>query len=176
LRAKRSNPAFLLAARWIASHSLSSGAHSRDPLARNDDWIRLRDLAACSARGFVRSFRPLHQRAQGMPGARCARCRVCRLVVVTHTRWSGRTGIARQSPRNGFTVSFVLSPVTGFVATVIGGSLRRLDASTGASGPHDFAVRVSIARQARLSRPPHPAPRFVTLRNAPRSGAGRRGT
>src|SRR5882762_5210969 len=28
---------FLCAARWIASRSLSSGAHSRDPLARNDD-------------------------------------------------------------------------------------------------------------------------------------------
>jgi hypothetical protein len=28
-----------LAARWIASRSLSSGAHSRDPLARNDDVI-----------------------------------------------------------------------------------------------------------------------------------------
>src|SRR5712691_7282623 len=35
LRAKRSNPYFL-AARWIASRSLSSSAHSRDPLARND--------------------------------------------------------------------------------------------------------------------------------------------
>ncbi len=27
---------FLCAAKWIASRSLSSGAHSRDPLARND--------------------------------------------------------------------------------------------------------------------------------------------
>jgi hypothetical protein len=27
----------LRAAKWIASRSLSSGAHSRDPLARNDD-------------------------------------------------------------------------------------------------------------------------------------------
>src|SRR6267142_2370700 len=36
LRAQRSNPFFLCAARWIASRSLSSGAHSRDPLARND--------------------------------------------------------------------------------------------------------------------------------------------
>src|SRR5258706_1794676 len=26
------------AVRWIASRSLSSGAHSRDPLARNDEW------------------------------------------------------------------------------------------------------------------------------------------
>jgi len=34
-----------------------------------------------------------------------------------------------------------------------------LDASTGASGPHAFAVRVSHARQSQLSRPPHPAPR-----------------
>src|SRR5947209_9074395 len=28
-----------LAARWIASRSLSSGAHSRDPLARNDGKV-----------------------------------------------------------------------------------------------------------------------------------------
>src|SRR6266403_2069705 len=33
---RRSNPYFLCAARWIASRSLSSGAHSRDPVARND--------------------------------------------------------------------------------------------------------------------------------------------
>jgi hypothetical protein len=39
------------------------------------------------------------------------------------------------------TVSFVLSPVTGLFATVVRGSLRDLDASVGASGPHDFAVR-----------------------------------
>jgi hypothetical protein len=32
-RAKQSNPLFLFAALWIASRSLSSGAHSRDPLA-----------------------------------------------------------------------------------------------------------------------------------------------
>jgi hypothetical protein len=41
------------------------------------------------------------------------------------------------------TVSFVLSPVTGFVVTVAPKKLvsRELDASVGASGPHDFAVR-----------------------------------
>src|SRR5712672_2558515 len=33
---RRSNPCFLYAARWIASRSPSSGAHLRDPLARND--------------------------------------------------------------------------------------------------------------------------------------------
>src|SRR6266851_6278071 len=34
---RRSNPSLLSGARWIASRSLSSGAHSRDPLARNDE-------------------------------------------------------------------------------------------------------------------------------------------
>src|SRR5882724_4247338 len=35
---RTSNPFLLYAARWIASRSLSSGAHSRDPLARNDGF------------------------------------------------------------------------------------------------------------------------------------------
>jgi hypothetical protein len=33
---RRSNPFFRFVARWIASRSLSSGARSRDPVARND--------------------------------------------------------------------------------------------------------------------------------------------
>jgi hypothetical protein len=47
------------------------------------------------------------------------------------------------------TVSFVLSPVTGFVVTVAPEKLasQELDASIGASGPHDFAVRLSAVRQ-----------------------------
>src|SRR4051794_7482945 len=52
----------------------------------------------------------------------------------------------RPSLRNGFTAYSALSPVTGFLATVIHGLLRQLDASTGASGPHVFAVRSSHAR------------------------------
>jgi hypothetical protein len=43
------------------------------------------------------------------------------------------------------TVSSVLFPVTGFVATVADGSLRQLDASVGASEPHVFAVREARA-------------------------------
>jgi hypothetical protein len=54
------------------------------------------------------------------------------------------------------TVSFVLSPVIGllspspadysFVETRSGQqNLRQLDASAGASGPHDFAVRSNIS-------------------------------
>ena len=46
------------------------------------------------------------------------------------------------------TVSFVLAPVTGlFCHRRLRNTFRKLDASVGASGPHDFAVRVSAARQ-----------------------------
>src|ERR1035437_9371625 len=55
------------------------------------------------------------------------------------------------------TVSFVLSPVIGFLVTVICENgcrspvgmtcLRRRDAGVEASGPHDFAVRISAVRQ-----------------------------
>jgi hypothetical protein len=58
------------------------------------------------------------------------------------------------------TVSFALSPVTGlFCHRRLQRCLRELDASVGASGPHDFAVRVSAIRQRRRPRPPHPVPR-----------------
>jgi hypothetical protein len=40
---RRSNPAFLLLQSWIASQSLSSGAHTRDPLARNDGDAYIRN-------------------------------------------------------------------------------------------------------------------------------------
>jgi hypothetical protein len=49
------------------------------------------------------------------------------------------------------TVSFVLSSVTGLIVTVAALKLSaRLDASAGASGPHDFAVRFSAVRQKRI--------------------------
>ena len=51
---------------------------------------------------------------------------------------------------------FVLSPVNGFLPPSPAGSfLARLNASTAASGPHDFAVRSSHTRQSQLSRPSH---------------------
>ena len=40
--------------------------------------------------------------------------------------------------------------------------LANLTPAIGASGPHDFAVRVSRARQSQPPRPPHPTARFVT--------------
>ena len=52
-----------------------------------------------------------------MPDAQCIRGRACR-VESTRVSHHGHTGITRHSPRNGFTVSFVISPVIGFLATV----------------------------------------------------------
>jgi hypothetical protein len=48
----------------------------------------------------------------------------------------------------------------GFFATVTCETrqrLRKLDASVGAPGPHDFAVRTHAVRLAAPARPPHPA-------------------
>src|SRR5881227_2508037 len=96
----------------------------------------------------VRFARLKHQRAQGMPGARCARSLACKIkkhtsIVTTVT--PGTPGIPRAMV---LTVSFALSPVTGLschcrqqVTTC------QLDASVGASEPHDFAVRLGAVRQ-----------------------------
>jgi hypothetical protein len=67
-------------------------------------------------------------------------------------RTTGSTGSIRLSPRNGFTVSFVISSVTGLIVTVAPEKLasQELDASTGASEPHDFAVRFSAVRRQRI--------------------------
>jgi hypothetical protein len=47
---------------------------------------------------------------------------------------------------------------------------RGLDASTGASGPHDFAVRIDAARLATPTHPPRPAPTSVTWPTPPLAG------
>src|SRR6202048_3916564 len=52
------------------------------------------------------------------------------------------------------TAFFVLSPVPGlFSHRHPADNSAKLDASVGASGPHDFAVRVSIIRPARIRAP-----------------------
>jgi hypothetical protein len=45
--------------------------------------------------------------------------------------------------------------------------LANLTPAIGASGPHDFAVRFSHARQSQLLRPSLPDPRFVTNAHTP---------
>jgi hypothetical protein len=69
------------------------------------------------------------------------------------------------------TVSFALSPVIGLSChRRLRENSRKLDAGVEASGPHDFAVRVSTFRQARRPRPPHPEPDVRDDRDTPLSG------
>jgi len=95
----------------------------------------------------------------------------------------GTTGSAdhRHSLRNGFT-TYTYSPRgPGFLAPVVR-SVRHaseLGLSVGRPGPYDFAVRSSAVRphetsRASLSRPSHPASRFVTIAHTPlKAEAGR---
>ena len=97
---------------------------------------------------FAKSFAS-KMRAQETPGARCTRSLAWSVenTRVNHHRFTGTPGI---SCAMVLTVSFVLSPVTGLCChRRLRDNSRKLDASVGASGPHDFAVRVSAARQSR---------------------------
>src|SRR5437660_11031428 len=100
---------------------------------------------------------PSYQRAQGRPGACCTRGLACDLRKQKCTRAYRAAGAFRPSLRNGFTAYSALSPVNGSFATVVAQKKNppQLDASTAASGPHDFAVRIGRERLARLSRPSH---------------------
>jgi hypothetical protein len=82
----------------------------------------------------------------------------------------------RHSLRNGF--NGFLRALPG--ETVLGCHRRPRDTSRdlstciGAPGPHDFAVRVSIARLAIPSHPSHPAPNVTDVRETPLSSGTRR--
>src|SRR5258705_2278205 len=106
----------------------------------------LHDLAAQCARGLL-ELSPSEatrgrreDRVRAAPAVSCASC--TKENAHEHT---GSAETLRPSPRNGFTAYFALSPVTGFLATVIPEKLPspELDASIRAPGPHDFAVRIA---------------------------------
>src|SRR5205085_8627988 len=82
-------------------------------------------------------------RARDAPAASHAKLKKHTSIVTTVT--PEQPGIPRAMV---LTVSFVLFPVTGLVCHRRQRKyFRRLDASVGASEPHDFAVRVSTVRQ-----------------------------
>jgi hypothetical protein len=122
-------------------------------------WITyLRDLAAHCARGLHLRLPLLEIRGRREDRVRAAPAISCAIAHKERAHeHTGTGGASRPSLRNGFTAYFVLSPVNGFLATVAPKKLvsRELNASTAASGPHDFAVRVGRLRLARLSRPSH---------------------
>ncbi len=121
------------------------------------------------ARGLAGSFRPLQSEGAGNAGRPMRPMAACAGVVRDAHALSGHTGITRHSPRNGFTAYVVLSPAIGLSCHRHQRELLPANL-TPASRRQDHTILPSascIARQARCPRPPHPAPRFVTLRNAP---------
>jgi hypothetical protein len=97
---------------------------------------------------------PLLRRAQGKPGADCARSPVCeKCAREAHGLTTGTTRTSRLSPRNGF---------NGFLRAPRGSGLschrrqrdtsRQRSARVAAPGPHDFAVRCRRFRPRDLHR------------------------
>src|SRR5436190_2667007 len=106
-----------------------------------------------------------------MPGARCARSLACKIkkhtsIVTTVTPVT--PGIPRAMV---LTVSFALSPVTGLCCHCRQRKyFRQLDASVGASGPHDFAVRLSVRSSSDTLASTASRPAFVTIAIRPSVG------
>jgi hypothetical protein len=150
--------------------------------------------------GALQIVSPIKKRAQGMPGACCTRGLVCKIVRRNAHEHTGTVGASRHSPRNGFTAYAALSPATNSSChrrRRIGGSAEPgwarntsadLTPATGARTTRfcrTFQHRSSVAPSVRsqtgvrpattttrptLPRPPHPAPTFVTMANAPLPG------
>src|ERR1700722_8063094 len=106
-----------------------------------------------------------------MPGARRARSLVCKMrkhtsIVTTVTPET--PGIPRAMV---LTVSFVLSPATGLSChrhwRDCGSNRRQLDASVGASVPHDFAVHLARVRVRAKASTASRAPTFCDDRETP---------
>ena len=123
---------------------------------------------------FCRLQRPSKNR-----GRREGRVPAAPMAPCEKMHGSGTTGLAdasRPSLRSGFTASFVLSPVTGLVChrhLRDAKHHRKLDASIGAPGPHDFAVRKRCRSSSASPRPPHPALNVRDDAYAPLVSAGR---
>ena len=86
-----------------------------------------------------------------MPGARCTRGLVCKLQGNAHTSKQVQRRQSDIPCAMVLTAYFVLSPVTGlFCHRRLMDTSTKLDASVGASGPHDFAVRFGTVRYRRF--------------------------
>ncbi len=151
------------ATRWLARDDVGVGLPIR---MSNSARACLRVLAARCARALRQLHPRSGTRAQGKPGADCTHG--SRAKKSTGVGPQVQPDLRRLSLRDGVTASFALSPVTGLSC-----HRRRadtsapLDASVGASGPHDFAVREACVRLSQASRPPHLTATFVTIATRP---------
>ena len=157
--------------------SISGRADTKTVIAKCR-WDMISRSRGAMRPGFTGILSP--REGVGNAGRRCTRSLACeskqstRAIVTT-----GPAGITPAFPHaTVLTVSFALSPVTGrFCHRHRPSCLRRLDASVGASGPHDFAVRrpalSSAAPPASTASRPTRKGRFAIITDA---GCGMRWT
>ena len=163
--------------RLLDSITAVSGILDRSASWAIDDEYSFAYLAALIARGLLINFPPSlmrgrrEDRVHAAPAVSCAIC--AQKNAHEHT---GTGGASRPSLRSGFTAYFVLFPVNGFLATVAPEkpASQELDASTAASEPHDFAVRVMPASSVMASASTASHRAFVTIASRPSCRVGRR--
>jgi hypothetical protein len=102
-------------------------------------------------------------RVASAPAASCVKSRTHELFTAGTRRFTRHS-----RTRMVLTASFALSLVTGLSCHHRRRiALHQLDASVGASGPHDFTVRLFAPFVKGARRPPHPAPTSVTIAKRP---------
>src|SRR5271168_898095 len=136
---------------------------------------RLRDLAARFARVFGEVSSTLQSEGAGNAGCPMHPQPRVRFVVGVCTRvFTAEAPETSGIPHAMVLTAYIaLSPGTGLSCPRRSRSkLRDLNASVGASGPHDFAVRLKRVRLTRHQRPPHPALYVRDDRETPLGRAG----
>ena len=127
----------------------------------NRERMCVRILAARCARALRRLPPSITTRGRRESRVRAAPAVSRAIVHKERTRAYRFSGGNPAFPARWFTAYSALSPVTGFLATVIPEKLvsQELDTSVGVSGPHGFTVRHGSIRHSPPSRPPHPTAR-----------------
>jgi hypothetical protein len=143
--------------------------------------LHSRDISCPS---FTNSFAPKKKRAQATlkRGRREDRVRAAPAVSCAKVDKKTHMNIQVQRKQSGLPCAMVLQLIPcsprrdqSLFVTVIPRKRelpKDLTPAIGASGPHDFAVRLSRARQSQHPRPSLPVPTSVTMANAPSLGTG----
>src|ERR1700726_2994919 len=134
---------------------MDGGHGARAPFAHPTASISDSIICICShsfaisphvLREFIQNSSPSEgQRAQGMPGARCARSLACKSESSTHASHHGHTGITRHSPRNGLRLIPRSPRGPGSFAPVIGVMRSIIANLTPASGCQDHTTSPSAS-------------------------------
>ncbi len=170
---------------WQA-RKYSVGRDGRRPAFSRRNGTRVLSVVPGDPR---RAHAPLTERAQGKPGARCTRGLVCKWHIGKRTRAYRCSGHSPAFPAQWFYGLLRALPGDRLSCHRHPRDAQGLDASAGASGPHDFAVRdrpsspkgsaglrrrssTRIKARDDASRPPRSGPRVVTIAHTPLGWAG----